>query len=158
MTQLAIEVADGAINANVPLSYVPELTKLIPESKRGSFVFANAVPTYINEDREEGLAFLRRFIGAHMNLPNYTAFFTDAGYGNEVEQAQVAVKAEDQAGIEAAISDRMGRRHRYMWDSVCRCWNKIEAWQEAGVTLTVSTLYTSKDQPKATRQLAALLS
>ena len=156
MTKLATEVADGAINGNLPLSYVPELLKVIPDSVRDTFVFANAAPMYINEDYDEGLAFLRRFIGLHMNLPNYTGFFTDAGYGEEVEQAQVAVKAGDQRAVEAAVSERMAADIG-IFGTRSQINEKVEAWQDAGVTLTVSTLYTSKDQPKATMQAASLL-
>ena len=156
MTRLAAEIADGAINANLPLSYVPELLEVIPESKGDTFVFANAAPIWIDEDRHEGLAFLRRFIGAHMNLPNYTALFTDAGYGDEVKRAVAAVKDGNQVGVEAAISDRMAADIGIV-GTRSQMREKIEAWQDAGVTLTVSTLYASKHQPEATRQVAELL-
>ena len=156
MTRLAAEVADGAINANLPLSYVPQLLAEIPESKRDTFVFANAAPIYINEDYQEGLAFLRRFIGAHMNLPNYTAFFTDAGYGDEVERAKAAIASGDQDAAEAAVSERMAADIG-IFGSKAQMRDQVEAWQDAGVTLTVTTLYTSKHQPEATMKAAALL-
>ena len=107
MTRLAGEIAEGALGANIPLSHVAALRQEIPEAKRAQCTFANIAPIWINEDREEGLAFVRRFLALHMPLPNYTAFFTEAGYGEEVQRAQAALAAADHAAVEAAISERM---------------------------------------------------
>ena len=156
MTRLAGEIAEGALGANVPLSHVAALQQEIPDAKRAQCTFANIAPIWINEDRDEGLAFVRRFLALHMPLPNYTAFFTEAGYGEEVQRAQAALADGDHAAVEAAISERMAEDIG-IFGSRSQMHDKIEAWQAAGVTLTVSTLWASEHQPAAVARVAALL-
>ena len=156
MTRLAGEIAEGTLGANLPLSYAPSLQQELPEAKRAAFTFANIAPIWINEDRDEGLAFVRRFLALHMALPNYTGFFTEAGYGEEVQRAQAALAAGDQSAVEAAISERMAEDVG-IFGSRTQMRDKIAAWQAAGVTLTVSTLWASEYQPDAVARVAALL-
>jgi alkanesulfonate monooxygenase SsuD/methylene tetrahydromethanopterin reductase-like flavin-dependent oxidoreductase (luciferase family) len=156
MTQLAGEIAEGTLGANVPLSHVPSLQQEIPAAKRDSFTFANIAPIWIDEDRAAGLAFVRRFLALHMSLPNYTGFFTEAGYGEEVQRAQAALTVGDQPAVEAAISERMAEDIG-IFGSRTQMRDKIEAWQASGVTLTVSTLWASEHQPDAVARVAALL-
>ena len=155
MTHLAGEIAEGALGGNWPLSYVPELRKEIPAAKRDTFRLENIAPIWITNDRDEGLAFVRRFLGLHMRLPNYTSFFIEAGYEEEARRGMAAVEADDTAAIDASISERMADDIG-IFGSVPQIRDKVEAWQAAGVTLTVSTLYTSPDQPDAIMRVAKM--
>ena len=155
MIHLAAEIADGALGANWALSDMPTLVKEIPAEKRQRFVLGNVAPIWITDERAEGLAFVRRFLGLHMGLASFRAYFAEAGYEDEARRALAAIEAGDRAGVEAAISERMAEDIG-IFGTPSQVREKVEAWEAAGVTLTVSTLLTIKNQPEAVRRVAAM--
>ena len=155
MICLAVEIADGPLGANWALSYMPTLLNEIPAEERQRVAIENIAPIWITDDRTEGLAFMRRFLGLHMHLANFRAYFALAGYEEEVQRAEAALATGDTAGIEAAISERMAEDIG-IFGTRSQIREKVDAWQAAGVTLTVSPLLTIKNQPEAVGRVAEL--
>ena len=154
MLRLAGELADGAIWANAVLSYLPTALKEVPAEKRDSFIVANLAPCYVSEDRAEALAAVRVALTNYLTLTNYQRYFTEAGYGKEVEQAKAAIATNDHAAIAAAVSERMAD-DICLYGSAADVREKFEAFQAAGVNqMCVSTLFHSDDQAEAILRVA----
>ena len=81
MIRLAAEIADGALGANwAPFRYVGVSQGDPGGEERQRFVLGNVAPIWITDERAEGLAFVRRFLGLHMGLASFRAYFAEAGY------------------------------------------------------------------------------
>lgn len=155
MIRLACEIADGPLGANWALSSMPAILEAIPAERRGHVTVGNVAPAWITDDRGEGLAFMRRFLGLHMRLANFRSYFAEAGYESEAARALAAIEAGDDAGVEAAISERMADDIG-IFGTRSQIRDKVEAWQAQGVTLTISTLLTIKNQPEAVLRASEL--
>jgi len=155
MLRLAGEVADGAIWANAVLSYLPTALQQVPAEKRDSFIVANLAPCYVSDDRSEALEAVRVALTNYLTLTNYQRYFTEAGYGDEVERAKAAIAVNDHAGIAAAVTERMAD-DICLYGSAGEVREKFQAFQAAGVNqMCVSTLFHSEDQAKAILRVAA---
>ncbi len=146
MMRLAGEIADGMVGGCWALSYVREALAAIPEAKRERFIVANIVQVYPCEDRSEGLAFMRRLLGAFMKMPSYPQYFIAAGFADEVERAGAALEIDDREALWASISDRMAEEMG-IFGNASTMRGKVEEWQAAGVNwLTLSTIFADKDR------------
>ena len=155
MIRLAFEIADGPLGANWALSHMSALLNEVPAELRQGSEIHNIAPIWISDDRAEGLAFMRRFLGLHMQLANFRAYFAAAGFVDEVQRVEAALATGDTTAVEAAISERMADDIG-IFGTRSQIHDKVDAWQDAGVTLTVSTLLTIKNQPEAVLRVADL--
>ena len=156
MICLAVEIADGPLGANWALSYMPTLLNEIPAEERQRVAIENIAPIWITDDRTEGLAFMRRFLGLHMHLANFRAYFRPCGVRGR--SAACRGRAGDRGHRRHRGCDLRadGRGHRDLRHARSQIREKVDAWQAAGVTLTVSPLLTIKNQPEAVGRVAEL--
>lgn len=152
MLDLAVEIADGAVWANVSLSHMPTQVARVPENRRPSFELTNMVPTVIDNDVRAARAIHRRTLSVYITLPNYRNYWKMAGYEQEMTDIETALAARDRQASVAAMSDR--------WVDDCtisgsasQVRERIAAWFATGVTPVAVMSSTSGGQAKAIREL-----
>ena len=138
MVALASEIAEGVIFANASLSHVPNSLAALPPGKRSdpSFMISNMLPVCISDDVAAAIALLRRRFVRYAMLPNYRAYWNEAGYIEEMSAVEKAIAENRSADIPKYLTER--------WiadNSVCGPAAKvnegIQAWREAGVNTPV---------------------
>ena len=132
MTALAGEVADGALWANAALSHMPASLAAIPAERREAFIVGNLAPCSVSDDRGAALAAIQRALRLYMTLPNYQNYFSEAGYGEEVERARAALAADDKQALADSVSERMAEDIGLL-GTASQVREKVEAWHAAGV-------------------------
>jgi alkanesulfonate monooxygenase SsuD/methylene tetrahydromethanopterin reductase-like flavin-dependent oxidoreductase (luciferase family) len=85
MVGLAAAIGDGVIFANASLSHMPQSLSALPAARRGDpdFIVGNMVPICISQDENTAKALLRRRLVHYALLPNYRAYWKEAGYVEE---------------------------------------------------------------------------
>ena len=155
MAALAGEIGDGLIGGNWALSRVPVTLASIPAPQRDRLIIANVAPVYLCDDRAEGLAFMRRLCAAFVRIPTYAAYFSEAGYQEEVERAQSAFATGTSEAADA-ISERMADDIG-IFGPPNDIRDRVEAWRASGVNwLTLSTLYPIRDRAAAVIRVAKI--
>ena len=155
MAALAGGIGDGLIGGNWALSHVPVTLASIPAPQRDRLIIANVAPVYLCDDRAEGLAFMRRLCAAFVRIPTYAAYFSEAGYQEEVERAQSAFATGTSEAADA-ISERMAADIG-IFGPPNDIRDRVEAWRAAGVNwLTLSTLYPIRDRAAAVIRVATI--
>ncbi|MGI8550442.1 MAG: LLM class flavin-dependent oxidoreductase, partial [Dehalococcoidia bacterium] len=93
MVELAAEIGQGVIWANGARSHMAaSLSHLQPHQRDDpGFFIGDMVPTCIDDDRQAAAALLRRILSGYVALPNYRNYWTEAGYGDEMEAIQQAL-------------------------------------------------------------------
>lgn len=134
MVRLAAEIADGAVWANAARSHMSASLALFSAEQRTSerFFIGNMIPTCIAEDREAAAAVLRKTLRGYASLPNYQRYWIEAGYEDEMRDAQKAVAANDGDGLLRAMSDRW-LRDVTLFGSPGEVREGFESWLAAGV-------------------------
>ena len=156
MTHFAGEAAEGVVANMWPLSQVQSFLKEIPAEKRDRFIIGNLVPTWVSDDRREGMAAIKRTIGFYMSMPNYVHFYREAGYAEEADRAIPAVAKLDWEGMYAAVSDKMAE-DMGIFGTPKQVREKVEEWQAAGINwLTLSALQSTKSQYESIMSVARL--
>ena len=136
MLELAVEIADGAVWANGSRSRMEHSLSLIPHERRDELWIANMIPTVIDDDLRAARARNRRTLRGYVALPNYRNYWTDAGYGTEMEAIAAALDAGDDEAVVAAMSDPW-LDDCTLSGPVARIRDGIEAWFDAGVTTPI---------------------
>jgi alkanesulfonate monooxygenase SsuD/methylene tetrahydromethanopterin reductase-like flavin-dependent oxidoreductase (luciferase family) len=138
MVALSGEIAQGAVWANGARSHMAESLRQLPESARrdGSFFIGDMVPTCIDEDRAAAAAVLRRMLVNYVRLPNYQNYWIEAGYEDEMRAVRAAIAHGDEAGVQAAMSDRW-LSDVTLFGSAAQVRDGVEAWRAAGVKTVI---------------------
>ncbi len=138
MVALAGEIGQGVVFANVARSHVPESLKALPASARtdGDFFVGNMIPTCIHEDVQAAAAVNRRTLSGYVTLPNYRAYWKEAGYVEEMEAVEKALEAGERERIPSLLSDRW-LADTTLFGSPATVREGLEAWREAGVTTPI---------------------
>jgi alkanesulfonate monooxygenase SsuD/methylene tetrahydromethanopterin reductase-like flavin-dependent oxidoreductase (luciferase family) len=151
MVALAGEIAQGAVWANGARSHMAESLAALPSSARDdpAFFIGNMVPTCIADDRVAATAVLRRALTPYVRLPNYQAYWIEAGYAEEMTAIRAAVARGEAERIPGLMSDRW-LRDVTLHGSASEVRDGVEAWRAAGVRTPILV-------PSSTRggQLAA---
>lgn len=156
MTALAGEVADGALWANASLAHMPESLSAIPAERRDEFIVGNMAPCSVSDDRGAALAAIQRSLRLYMSLPNYQNYFTEAGYGEEVERGKAAIAEGDKQALADSVSEGMADDIG-VFGTASQVREKVEAWHAAGVKpLTLSAYSATGDQARAVEEVAAI--
>jgi alkanesulfonate monooxygenase SsuD/methylene tetrahydromethanopterin reductase-like flavin-dependent oxidoreductase (luciferase family) len=136
--ELAGEIADGLM---LYLASKGRFQELVGRLQRGiqranrtshPLTVSLLIPTFLSEDFSAARQAARRFLTLYASIPLYTTMFRRSGFLPEVENITQALDRGDQAGVTAAISDRL-------MDAVClvgprsRCREQLAAFREAGV-------------------------
>jgi alkanesulfonate monooxygenase SsuD/methylene tetrahydromethanopterin reductase-like flavin-dependent oxidoreductase (luciferase family) len=140
MVELAGEVADGVVFANVARSHVPSTLgavsgRLVGGAENDFFV-GDMIPTCISEDLEAAKEVNRKTLVFYCSLPNYRNYWKEAGYVEEMEAIEVALANKERERIPRLMSDR--------WLADCTLFGPadairegVEAWREAGVSTPI---------------------
>ena len=93
MVALGAEIADGVVFANASLSHMAQSLAVVPAAKRNNpnFLIGNMLPVCISDDRSAALALLRRRLVHYAFLPNYRAYWKEAGYVDEMSDVEKAI-------------------------------------------------------------------
>ncbi|MCY4215164.1 MAG: LLM class flavin-dependent oxidoreductase [Gammaproteobacteria bacterium] len=134
MIRLAQEIGDGMVFANGARSHMAaSLANLSGEARQGErFFIGNMIPTCISDDEDAAKAVNRRTLTSYAFLPNYRNYWKEAGYVEEMEGVEVAIKAGDTARAAACLSDRW-LADTTLFGSAAKVREGIEAWFDAGI-------------------------
>jgi len=157
MVRLAGEIADGAVWANAARSHMAaSLSVLTPEQRsRDRFFIGNMIPTCIADDRAAAAAVMRKTLRGYVSLPNYQNYWIEAGYEEEMRDAQQALTKRDGEALARAMSDRW-LREVTLFGPVAEVREGFEAWLAAGVkTPILVPSSASGGQMKAIEELLA---
>ena len=134
MIRLAEEIAQGMVFANGARSHMATSLANLSEVARSSdeFFIGNMIPTCISDDEAAAKAVNRRTLTSYAYLPNYRNYWKEAGYGEEMQAVEAAIKAGDRDGVAAALSDRW-LADTTLFGPAAKVREGIEAWFDAGV-------------------------
>ncbi len=134
MVRLAGEVADGATWANGSLSHMAHSLSLVPSEKRRSFVVGNVIRTCVDSDRKAAAQVIRTRLRSYFSQPQYPAYWSEAGFEEEMQAATQAVKDGDVEALDAAMTEEW-LADVAIYGTPSEVLQRIEAWHAAGVTL-----------------------
>ena len=138
MVALAGEIAQGAVWANGARSHMAESLRHLPDSARddAGFFVGDMVPTCIDDDRAAAAAVMRRTLVSYVRLPNYQNYWIEAGYAEEMAAVRAAIARGDDAGVQAAMSDRW-LSDVTLFGSAAHVRDGVESWRAAGVKTVI---------------------
>lgn len=157
MVELAAEVGQGAVWANASREYMPKSISYLPAAKRGdeSFFLGNMIPTCISDDRAAAAAVMKKTLTGYVSLPNYQAYWIEAGYEDEMRAIQAALAAGRRDDVPGLMSDRW-LRDVTLFGSLNEVRDGLEAWFATGLrTPILVASSTSGGQFKALEELFA---
>ena len=134
MIALAEDVGDGMVFANGARSHMAESLAQLSAESRGNdgFFIGNMIPTVISDDVEAAKARNRRTLASYAMLPNYRAYWKEAGYEEEMEAVEAAMAAKELDRIPDCLSDRW-LADTTLFGTAAQVREGIEAWFDAGV-------------------------
>ena len=112
MLQLAGEIADGVLLNWIPPEAIPESVRHVEvgakRAGRGleGFEIASFIRVSVSDDPEPARQWLAREITGYCIVDSYGRFFTECGFGTEVEAVNEAWQAGDRAGAVKQVSPR----------------------------------------------------
>ena len=134
MIALADEIAGGLVFANGARSHMAESLAVLGPGVRGGdeFFIGNMIPTVVDADVAAAKARHRRTLASYAALPNYRAYWREAGYGEEMDAVEAALGAKDFARVGECLSDRY-LADTTLFGSAAQVREGIEAWFDAGI-------------------------
>ena len=133
MIALAEEIGDGMVFANGARSHMAASLGVLSSAARGGdFFIGNMIPTCINEDPAAAAAVNRKTLTSYAMLPNYRNYWREAGYEEEMDGVEAAIRAKEFDQVGAALSDRW-LADTTLFGSAAEVREGIEAWFDAGV-------------------------
>lgn len=136
MAEACAAVADGLMVYLVPRAGVAALARAAASGARGAgrprpVPLDVAVHAFVDDDLEKARNSARASLAYWVALPAYNAALRRAGYEAEAARARAALAARDQAGLEAAVSDRLVDEYCLVGPPQ-RCREQLGAWRETG--------------------------
>ena len=134
MIRLAEEIAEGMVFANGARSHMGASLANLSDAARGdeAFFIGNMIPTCISDDEEAAKAVNRRTLTSYAHLPNYRNYWREAGYAEEMDGVETAIKAGDAQGVAKCLSDRW-LADTTLFGPPAKVREGIEAWFDAGI-------------------------
>ena len=134
MIRLAEEIGGGMVFANGARSHMgASLSVLDPASRSGDgFFIGNMIPTVVCDDIEAAKARNRRTLTSYAMLPNYRAYWKEAGYVDEMAAVEAAMAAKEFDRIPDCLSDRW-LADTTLFGTPSDVREGIEAWYDAGI-------------------------
>jgi alkanesulfonate monooxygenase SsuD/methylene tetrahydromethanopterin reductase-like flavin-dependent oxidoreductase (luciferase family) len=138
MVALAAEVAEGVVFANASLSHMPQSLTALPAAKRDDpdFLIGNMLPICISDDVAAAQALLRRRLVHYALLPNYRAYWKEAGYVEEMASVEKAIAEDRQGDIPHYLTDRW-LADSTLYGPAAKIRDGIEAWRAAGINAPI---------------------
>ena len=107
MIALGEEIGDGIVFANGARSHMRDSLGVLSSSARESesFFIGNMIPTCISDDIEAAKAVNRKTLTSYAMLPNYRNYWKEAGYVEEMNAIESAIKAQEFDRIPHFLTD-----------------------------------------------------
>ena len=160
MTQLAVDIADGAVWANASRNDFANSVAVTAAAGAApsSFFIGNMIPTVIDDDLAAGAARNRKTLQGYVALPNYRNYWRQAGFAEEMDAIETAQANGDNDAGAAAMSDRW-LSNVTLYGSATQVRDGIEEWFDQGCsTPIVVPSSTSGGQLKALEEVFATFS
>jgi len=138
MVALGAEIADGVVFANASLSHMAQSLAVVPVAKRNNpnFLIGNMLPVCISDDKSAAMALLRRRLVHYAFLPNYRAYWTEAGYVDEMSDVEKAIAGNRLGDVPNYLTDRwLADNTLYGPAPIVR--EGVEKWRAAGVNAPI---------------------
>lgn len=134
MTALAGEIGGGLVFANGARSHMAASLSVLDGNVRSdeAFFIGNMIPTVVDADVAAAKARHRRTLSSYAALPNYQAYWREAGYVEEMDAVAEALAAKDFARVPECLTDRW-LADTTLFGSAAEVREGIEAWFDAGV-------------------------
>jgi alkanesulfonate monooxygenase SsuD/methylene tetrahydromethanopterin reductase-like flavin-dependent oxidoreductase (luciferase family) len=138
MVALAAEIAEGVVFANASLSHMSQSLAAVPPAKRSdpNFLIGNMLPVCVSEDVDAARALLRRRLLHYALLPNYRAYWKEAGYVDEMMAVEKAVADNRPDDIPKFLTDRW-LADNTLFGPAAKVREGVEAWRAAGVNTPI---------------------
>ena len=138
MVALAAEIAEGVVFANASLSHMPQSLAAVPSPKRSdpNFLIGNMLPVCVSEDVNAAKALLRRRLVHYALLPNYRAYWKEAGYVDEMSAVEKAIADNRPDDIPKYLTDRW-LTDNTLFGPPAKVREGVEEWRAAGVNTPV---------------------
>jgi alkanesulfonate monooxygenase SsuD/methylene tetrahydromethanopterin reductase-like flavin-dependent oxidoreductase (luciferase family) len=138
MVALAAEIAEGVIFANASLSHMPQSLAAMPSPKRSNpnFLIGNMLPVCISEDLDAARALLRRRLVHYAFLPNYRAYWKEAGYVDEMSAVEKAISDNRSDDIPKYLTDRW-LADNTLFGPPTKVRDGLQEWRAAGINTPV---------------------
>lgn len=158
MIQLAEEIGQGMVFANGARSHMQHSLSVLSDDARGNpdFFVGNMIPTCISDDRKAAAEVNRRTLTSYAMLPNYRNYWKEAGYVEEMEGVEKAIRDKDLDRIPKCLSDRW-LADTTLFGTASEVRDGIEAWFDAGIrTPIIVPSSAAGNQMKAFEEFFAL--
>src|SRR5205807_133 len=134
----AAEIAEGVVFANASLSHMPQSLAVVPSPKRSdpNFLIGNMLPVCVSEDVDAAKALLRRRLVHYALLPNYRAYWKEAGYVDEMSAVEKAIADNRPDDIPKYLTDHW-LADNTLFGPPAKVLEGVEAWRAAGVNTPV---------------------
>jgi alkanesulfonate monooxygenase SsuD/methylene tetrahydromethanopterin reductase-like flavin-dependent oxidoreductase (luciferase family) len=138
MVALSAEIAEGVIFANASLSHMPQSLAVVPSPKRSDpkFLVGNMLPVCVSEDLAAAKTLLRRRLVHYALLPNYRAYWKEAGYVDEMSAIEKAIADNRSDDIPKYLTDHW-LADNTLFGPAAKVRDGIAAWRAAGVNTPV---------------------
>ena len=138
MVALAAEIAQGMVFANASLSHMPQSLAVVPAANREDpdFLIGNMLPVCVCDDESAAVALLRRRLVHYALLPNYRAYWKEAGYVEEMAAVERAIGDNRLEDVPKYLTDRW-LADNTVYGSVTKVRDGIAEWHAAGVNTPV---------------------
>jgi alkanesulfonate monooxygenase SsuD/methylene tetrahydromethanopterin reductase-like flavin-dependent oxidoreductase (luciferase family) len=138
MVALAAEISEGVIFANASLSHMPQSLAAVPSPKRSdpNFLIGNMLPVCLSEDVDVAKTLLRRRLVHYALLPNYRAYWKEAGYVDEMTAVENAIADSRPDDIPRYLTDRW-LADNTLFGPPTKVRDGVEAWRAAGVNTPI---------------------
>jgi alkanesulfonate monooxygenase SsuD/methylene tetrahydromethanopterin reductase-like flavin-dependent oxidoreductase (luciferase family) len=138
MVALAAEIAEGVVFANASLSHMPQSLAAVPLPKRSdpNFLIGNMLPVCVSQDVDAAKALLRRRLVHYAFLPNYRAYWKEAGYVDEMSAVEKAISNNRSDDIPKYLTDRWLADNTLFGPSA-KVREGVEEWRAAEVNTPI---------------------
>lgn len=160
MIALAGEVGDGMVFANAARSHMGDSLSALPAAKAADprFFIGNMIPTCISDDEAAAANVNRKTLIGYVSLPNYRNYWREAGYVEEMNAIEKAIKARNFDEVPRLMTDRW-LSDVTLYGSQRRVREGLEAWFDAGVRTPILVPSSAVgNQIKAFEEMFACLS
>jgi alkanesulfonate monooxygenase SsuD/methylene tetrahydromethanopterin reductase-like flavin-dependent oxidoreductase (luciferase family) len=134
MIALAGEIAQGIVFANGSLAYMATSLAALPAERRTDpdFTIAAMIPCCIADDPLAARARLRRALARYAGLPNYRAYWKQAGYGEEMAAIERALTERRDDDVPRYLTDRW-LDDTTLYGTAAEVRDGLARWREAGI-------------------------
>ncbi len=157
MVNLAGEIADGMVYANVARSHMADSLAALPAQakQRDDFLVMNMIPTTIHDDVDRARERNRKTLTGYAMLPNYRNVWKAAGYVEEMEAIESAIDSGNREKVPSLLSDRW-LADNTLFGPAAAVREGVEAWFDAGVNVPILVPSSAEgNQVKAFEELFA---